>query len=304
MATGKPSIADLAEAAVAELESIVDFVRWGASRFGEAQLAFGHGTDNAIDEALALTLHALGLEPGLPDELLRARLTAAEKRRVVELLVRRVDERIPAAYLTGYAWFAGLRFRVDPRVLVPRSPIAEWIERGFEPWLEGERVARVLDVGTGSGCIAVACAFAFPASSVDAVDVSAGALEVARRNVAEHGLDDRVRVFESDVYAAASPPYDLVVSNPPYVDAATMAGLPREYAHEPAAGLAAGADGLDVVARLVDGAKQMLAPGGILVVEVGASRPALEARYPGLPFVWLELERGGENVLLLRAEDL
>lgn len=253
---------------------------------------------------MALTLHALTLDPDIPEELLRARLTSAEKDRILALLERRISQRIPAAYLTGHAWFAGLRFRVDDRVLVPRSPIAELIEAGFAPWIEPERVARVLDVGTGSGCIAVACAVHLPQARVDAVDISDGALEVARLNVAEHGLEERIRLIRSDGLAAVEGKYDVIVSNPPYVDAHEMDTLPAEYRHEPALGLAGGQDGLDVVSELLAAAGAHLTEGGVLIVEVGASRPALEARYPRLPFVWPEFARGGENVFVLRAEDL
>jgi ribosomal protein L3 glutamine methyltransferase len=253
---------------------------------------------------MALTLHALSLEPDLPRELLLANITAEEKERILQLFARRITQRVPAAYLTGYGWFAGLRFRVDDRVLVPRSPIAELIESGFEPWMDAERVTRILDVGTGSGCIAIACAAHLPHARVDAVDVSADALEVARINVAEHALEDRVRLLPSDGLGAVDGTYDVIVSNPPYVDAHDMDSLPEEFRHEPAMGLAGGEDGLDIVAGLLEHAKEHLNDGGVLVVEVGASRPALEARYPELPFLWPEFERGGENVFVLKAEDL
>jgi ribosomal protein L3 glutamine methyltransferase len=304
MTTGKSAFDALAASAAEELHTIRDFIRWGASRFAEAELCYGHGTDNPVDESMLLVLNALSLEPGLPDELLRGRLTHEEKQRILELFSRRVTERIPAAYLTGRAWFAGLCFKVDHRVLVPRSPIAEWIERGFSPWLEYDGVERILDIGTGSGCIAIACAMAFPEASVDAVDASADALEVARTNVREHGVEDRVRVIESDLFSGVDGLYDLIVSNPPYVDAATIAALPEEFLHEPRVGLAGGEDGLDLVTRLLGEAARHLRPDGVLVVEVGASRPALTEAFPCVPFVWLELARGGENVFLLRAEDL
>jgi len=258
-----------------------------------------------VDEATELVLYALCFEPGVPDELLRARLTRAERAQVVELLRRRIVERRPAPHLTGRAWFAGLRFYVDERVLVPRSPIGEWIERGFEPWLIPENVTRVLDLGTGSGCIAIACAAAFPGALIDAVDTSQDALVVATRNVNAHGVEARVRVIESDLYAAlGAHRYDLIVSNPPYVDAQEMAKLPPEHRHEPRSALASGSDGLDCVRRILAGAHARLAPGGVLVVEVGATRAALERAFPELAFVWLELARGGENVFLLTATDL
>ena len=293
-----------ARAAVEELRTVTDLVRWGAARLGEAHVVFGHGTDNAVDEALALVLHAAGLRPGAPESLFASRLTTPERRAAVDLIVRRIRERIPAPYLTGRAWFAGLELACDARALVPRSPIAEWIERGFEPWLDPDAVERVLDIGTGGGAIAVACALAFPNAAVDAVDVSHAALELARENCLAHDVDDRIRPFESDVYAEVSDRYDLIVSNPPYVDIDTMAALDPEYLHEPRIGLEAGADGLDCVRRILAGASAHLRPGGVLVCEVGASRQALEGAYPMVSFTWLELARGGEGVFLLEEAQL
>jgi ribosomal protein L3 glutamine methyltransferase len=295
----------MAEEARKELHSIRDFVRWGASRFNEAGLFFGHGTEDAVTEALTLVLHALHLLPGLPDDILRARLTREEKRQVLELLARRVHERIPAAYLTHEAWFAGLAFYVDQRVLVPRSPIAELIERGLEPWLDGIHVLRVLDLCTGSGCMAVACAMAMPDVDVDAADISPDALEVAASNIERYGLQDRVHPVLSDVYdGLPDVQYDLIISNPPYVGAEELAAMPPEYRHEPAVGLSAGDDGLDVVRRILHGAPVHLAPDGALIVEVGASKPALVSAYARVPFLWLEFERGGEGVFLLTAAQL
>lgn len=293
-----------ARAAVAELRTVTDLVRWGAARLDEAGVVFGHGTDNAVDEALALVQHAAGLRPGAPESLFASRLTTPERRAAVDLIVRRIRERIPAPYLTGRAWFAGLELACDARALVPRSPIAEWIERGFEPWLEPDTVERVLEIGTGGGAIAVACALAFPNATVDAVDISGAALELARENCLVHDVDDRIRLVESDVYAEVSGNFDLIVSNPPYVDAESMAALDAEYLHEPRIGLDAGADGLDCVRRILAGANHRLRPGGVLVCEVGASRPALERAYPAAPFTWLELARGGVGVFLLEAAQL
>ena len=291
-----------AHAAVDELRTVTDLVRWGAARLDDARVVFGHGTDNAVDEALVLVQHAAGLRPGAPESLFASRLTTPERQAAVDLIVRRIRERIPAPYLTGRAWFAGLEFACDARALVPRSPIAEWIERGFEPWLKPDTVERVLEIGTGGGAIAVTCALAFPNATVDAVDISGAALELARENCLAHGVVGRVRLSSSDVYDAVSDRYDLIVSNPPYVDAATMATLDPEYLHEPRAGLEAGVDGLDCVRRILAGASAHLRPDGVLVCEVGETRTALERAFPALPFTWLDLSRGGEGVFLVTRE--
>lgn len=299
-----PTAATYATAAD-ELRTLRDLVRWGASRFEAAGLCFGHGTDNALDEALTLALAGLHLDHNLPADYLDARLTRSERAALLALFRRRIEERLPAPYLTHKAGFAGLTFYVDERVLVPRSPIAELIEHGFAPWLGGRSVERMLDLCTGSGCIAIACAYAFPAARIDAVDIAADAIAVAQRNIEAHGVGERVRARVSDLYAAvAGERYDLIVSNPPYVDVVDMAALPAEYRHEPALGLAAGEDGLDVVARILREAPEHLSPGGILVAEVGNSETALNERYPNVPFLWLEFERGGHGVFLLTAAQL
>ena len=290
---------------LAELLTLRDLVRWGASRFNEAGLFFGHGTDNALDEALVLVCHALHLPPGLPEAYLDSRVTAEERDKVVALLKDRITSRKPAAYLTHEAWFAGLSFYVDERVLVPRSPLAEWIEQGFEPWLQADAVTHVLDLCTGSGCIAIACARAFNHAHVDAVDISSAALEVAQKNIESHHLQDRVRAIKSDLFSELEGElYQLIITNPPYVSKKEMECLPDEYQHEPALGLAAGKEGLDQAVKILCDAVDYLDPAGILALEVGNSQVALQERFPKIPFLWLEFERGGHGVLLLEARQL
>jgi len=288
---------------LAEAHTARELVYWAEGRFLGAGLCFAHGTTNAREEAVLLVFHALGLPFDAPEEMLNRPLTEEEKARVVGLLRQRIQTRKPAAYLLGEAWFAGLPFYVNEQVLVPRSPIAEIIESGFSPWV-GE-VHRILDIGTGSGCIAIACALAFPEAYVDAVDLCPRALEVASRNVMRHQVQSRVRVLQSDLFAAlASQRYDLIVSNPPYVPTRHMAALSAEHRHEPALGLDGGADGLDVVSHILEDASHHLTDNGVLVVEVGESAGALDQRYPRLPFVWLELARGEDGVFLIEADAL
>lgn len=289
-----------------DLFTIKDFVRFGCSQFRAHHLHFGHGTDNAFDEAAWLVLHGLSLPFDFPQNLWDSRLAPAERARVATLLRDRIMTRKPAAYLTREAWFMGLPFHVDERVLVPRSPLAEVLANRFEPWLDPDAVGSILDLGTGSGCLGIAAATQFPEAQVWLTDVSDDALAVAKINVDRHALSERVRCLRSDVYSALADDarFDLILSNPPYVDAEDMATLPAEYRHEPVLGLAAGADGLDVVRKILDQAAQRLNPDGILICEVGNSQPAVEAAYPDLPLTWLELASGGQGVFLVTREQL
>ncbi len=285
--------------------SVRTLIARGAARLTRAGVFFGHGTDNAWDESAALVLHALAADPRSGTALYRRRVGAAAQRRAAALLSRRISERIPAAYLTGVSWFAGIPLAVDTRVLVPRSPLAELIERRFAPWIEAERVRRVLDVGTGSGCIAIACALALPRARVDAVDISAQALIVARGNVRRHRLGRRVRLLESDHFSALrGRTYDIIVANPPYVGAAELGALPPEYRHEPQLALAGGRAGLDSVRVILRAAARHLRPRAVLIVEVGNTEAAVRREWPHMPFVWLEFERGGGGVFLLTREQL
>ncbi|MGD8939891.1 MAG: 50S ribosomal protein L3 N(5)-glutamine methyltransferase [Gammaproteobacteria bacterium] len=304
-----------ADDAIEELRTLGDLVRWGASCFQEAELTYGHGTDNALDEAFNLVRHALHLPHDLPAYMSACNITKAERRKVVQLLTDRVMTRKPAPYLTNEAWFAGLAFYVDERVLIPRSPISELIEAQFEPWIDPDRVYRILDLCTGSGCIAVACAMAFPEAHVDATDVSDDALEVAAINVEKFALRDKIQLIQSDVFdglksaqdiliEGAKLQYDVIVSNPPYVNARDMAALTEEFRHEPPLALAAGQEGLDIVNRILQQAYEFLAPQGLLVVEVGNSYPELIEQYPHLPFVWPEFVKGGHGVFILTKEQL
>src|SRR5579872_2664319 len=290
---------------ISELLTVRDFLRWTMSRFNEAGLFYGHGTDNASDEAIALILHTLYLPHDINSNMLDARLTSIEREKLYKMIQRRIHERIPLAYLTQEAWFAGLPFYVDERVLVPRSPIAELIENQFQPWIETDSVHHILDICTGSGCIAIASAKYFPEAEVDATDISHEALAVAKINVLKHQLEDQVNLFQGDLFKPlAHKKYDLIVSNPPYVDAEDMANLPDEYKHEPKLGLEAGLLGLEIVTRILEQAVEYLNPHGILVVEVGNSEQALADIFPDIPFTWLEFQRSDGGVFLLTAEQL
>ena len=288
------------------LITLRDWLRFAVSRFDEAQLFFGHGTDNAYDEAVWLILHSLHLPLDGLEPFLDASLTEEEKAALAALLKRRIAERIPAAYLTHEAWLAGERFYVDERVIVPRSFIAHLLAEQLTPWVEdAEGVRDVLDLCTGSGCLAILAAQAFPHAHVDAADLSADALDVTRRNIADYGLGARVTAVQSNMFdALAGRRYDLIISNPPYVNAISVAALPPEYRHEPALALGSGEDGLDATRVILAQAAKHLKPSGLLVVEIGHNREALEAAFPELPFVWLDTEGPGEYVFCLKREDL
>lgn len=287
------------------LSTIRDYIRWGASRFTEAGIVFGHGTATALDEAAALVLHTIYQPYNLPEAYLETVLTLKERQDVIDIIDRRIIERKPAAYLTHEAIFAGLPFYVDERVLVPRSPIAELIEQRFDPWVDEDQVERILDLCTGSACIAIACAYAFPEAYVDAVDLSADALAVAEMNVAKHRLDDTVTLYQSDLFnELPDQRYDIIVSNPPYVSHAEWEQLPAEFRAEPDMGFKGGESGLDIVLRILVEADHYLTEQGILIVEVGGSAETLQYTFPDVPFYWLDFERGGDGVFLLAAEQV
>ncbi|AHF74429.1 N5-glutamine S-adenosyl-L-methionine-dependent methyltransferase [Candidatus Sodalis pierantonius str. SOPE] len=290
--------------AVAEMHTIQDMLRWTVSRFNAAQLYYGHGTDNPWDEALQLVLPSLFLPLDLPPEMHGARLTSSERARVVERVIRRVNERIPVPYLTNKAWFCGLEFYVDDRVLIPRSPIGELITDRFRDLLS-HSPTHILDMCTGSGCIAIACAYAYPEAEVDAVDIAPGVLVVAEQNIQAHGVEHQVTPIRSDLFRDLPPlAYDVIVTNPPYVDEEDMNDLPAEFHAEPVLGLAAGSDGLKLVRRILACAPDYLAQNGVLICEVGNSMVHLMAQYPQVPFRWLEFAQGGDGVFMLTRQQL
>lgn len=294
------------------LQTIIDFIRYGSSLFKQEKLYFGHGTENAVDEAAYLVLHTLHLPNTLHSDYFSARLLDQEKQQILDVFLERVTKRIPASYITHQASFANLSFYVDERVLVPRSPIAELILEQFSPWVEPQQVYNILDLCTGSACIAIACAYAFPEASIDAVDLSDDALEVAKINLQKHHLEDSISLIPSDLFRAFkqdkkdsfASKYDIIVSNPPYVDEEDMSLLPEEYLAEPELGLAAGDDGLGLVIPMLQQAHHYLSEQGVLIVEVGNSDMALQDTFPDVPFYWLEFEKGGHGVFVLTKEQL
>ncbi|MFK5894782.1 MAG: 50S ribosomal protein L3 N(5)-glutamine methyltransferase [Pseudomonadota bacterium] len=294
------------------LETITDFIRWASSLFNQEKLYFGHGTENAVDEAAYLVLHTLHLPNNLHVDYFSAKLLKNEKQKLIDVLLERVTKRIPASYITHQANFAGLSFYVDERVLVPRSPISELIQKQFSPWVDAQQVFNILDLCTGSGCIAIACAYAFPQANIDAVDLSNDALDVARINLEKHHLSDTINLIQSDLFKAFEQDkngtfqskYDIIVSNPPYVDQEDMQSMPEEYLAEPEIGLAAGDDGLGLVIPMLQQARQYLSERGVLIVEVGNSDIALQDTFPDVPFYWLEFEQGGDGVFVLTKKQL
>jgi len=287
------------------LRTVRDLVRYAVSNFNRAGLSFGHGTDNAYDEAVYLVLYSLDLPHDRLEPFLDAALSTAEIETTLALIHARIEKRLPGPYLTNEAWLGEFRFFVDERVIVPRSHIAELLREQLSPWItDPNAVHRCVDLCTGSGCLAILLAHAFANAQIDATDISAGALEVAAKNVGDYGLQGRIQLHQCNVFGELRGRYDVIVSNPPYVDAETMAALPAEYRAEPSLALAAGEDGLDIIRRIIDNAADYLNPDGVLVVEVGHDRPALEQAYAGLPFVWLETAAGDDFVFLLTAGDL
>lgn len=290
--------------AVAELHTIQDMLRWVISRFNAANIYYGHGTDNCWDEALQLVLPSLFLPLDIPQSWWVSRLTLSERHRIVDRVLRRINEHIPVAYLTNKAWFCGHEFYVDERVLIPRSPIGELINKHFAGIINYEP-ATILDMCTGSGCIAIACAYEFPQAQIDAVDISADALAVTEQNINAHGFADRIVPIRSDLFLNMPQiKYDLMVTNPPYVDAEDMSDLPAEYLVEPKLALAAGSDGLKLVRRILANASRFLTENGVLICEVGNSMLHLIEQYPDMPFTWLQFELGGDGVFMLTQKQL
>jgi len=287
------------------LTTIRDWIRFAVSEFRKNNLFYGHGTDNALDEAVSLIFHTLHLPYDAPPALYDAVLTLEERKAVDDIITQRRDKKIPVAYLTHEAFFMGLPFYVDERVLIPRSPIAELIQRQFSPWMDAHPVSNILDLCTGSGCIAIACAQIFPEAHITASDISSDALDVARVNLEKYQLQNQIKLVQSDVFESINPQkFDVIISNPPYVDKSDMDSLFKEYRHEPVIALAAGQDGLDIIKKILSSAKNYLSDHGILIIEAGNSAEALISQFPGLPFTWLEFERGESEVFLLTAKQL
>jgi ribosomal protein L3 glutamine methyltransferase len=287
------------------LATIRDWIRFTVSEFRQHNLFYGHGTDNALDEAAALVLHTIHLPYDTPAALYDAVLTFEERKAVDHIIAERKNKKIPAAYLTHEAFFMGLSFYVDERVLIPRSPIAELIQKEFSPWIKYHHISNILDLCTGSGCIAIACAEIFPDAKITATDLSTDALDVARINLDKFNLQNQIKLIQSDIFESIpQQKFDIIISNPPYVDKKDMDNLPKEYHHEPTTALAAGSDGLDIIKKILQSAKDYLSNHSILIVEVGNSAEALISEFPHVPFTWLEFEHGESEVFLLTYEQL
>ncbi len=298
-------LAELESTNLSELSSITDYIRWGASRFVDAELSYSHGLSSPLDEATYIVLRSLNLPVDTPNVYWASVLTSIEKDTVLKTLKKRILDKVPAAYIFKEGWFAGLQFYIDERVLVPRSPIAELVENQFSPWVDADDIYNVLDLCTGSGCIGIACAYAFPQADIDLSDVSPEALEVANINIDKHDAHQRVTAIESNIFnKLQGKVYDIIVSNPPYVDAEDMIDLPQEFHSEPELGLSSGADGLDLTRVILQQAHQYLTDNGILVVEVGNSQYALMELFPEMPFQWVDFERGGDGVFVLTKQQL
>lgn len=293
------------KSAITHLKSVADWLRWTFTMLSKTQVYLGHGVDSVWDESLQLVLSALSLPLECDEVIYQATLLPEERERITGWVERRTLKREPLAYITQAAWFMGLPFYVDERVLVPRSPFAEWIERGFEPWVNPDQVHRICEIGTGSGCMAIAAAMVFDAAHVDAVDISEDALAVAAKNVEEYGLQEQVSLLEGDALSAVGDQtYDIIMSNPPYVPDSEEASLPAEYRHEPSGALFAGNDGMQIVSGLIDKAADHLTEHGVLFVEVGQFSGAVTRLYPDLPFTWLTCAQGGEGILMITREQL
>lgn len=295
------------EQLVKQLVTIRDYARWAVSSFNQSSIFYGHGTDNAWDEALQLIFHGLQLPLNLVNEFMDAKLTNKERNLLAVLIETRIKDRLPLPYLTGEAWFAGFQFKVDERVLIPRSPIAELLEVGYQPWAGDNCMENVMDLCTGGGCIGIATALYMPDVSVDLVDISTDALQVAEFNIARYELEDRVQAVSSDLFSAfesSEKKYDLIVSNPPYVDKGDLESMPAEFGHEPVLALAAGDDGLDLARRILYKAADFLTDEGLLILEVGNSGMTLEEQFPQVPFTWIEFERGGDGVMVFHRDEL
>jgi ribosomal protein L3 glutamine methyltransferase len=297
-------VKDIYQQAIEQLPSIIDWVRFASSEFERQGVYYGHGTDNPWDEALLLVTATLQMPIEISPQQAQCRLINAEREQLAELIQRRIDERIPVAYLINEAWFCGMPFYVDERVLVPRSPLAEIIQNRVSPFMDGKEPVRILDLCCGSGCIGIASLQVFPDAQLDLADLSRDALDVAEINIERHQLFDQVAAIESDLFSNLQPGYDLILSNPPYVDAEDLADMPAEYQHEPAMGLGSGNDGLDITRQILANACDYLNPEGVLVVEVGNSWIHLEAQFPDVPFTWVEFEHGGDGVFVFTREQL